>query len=720
MKYKIMVKMLFWVLVVACSGGTGGGVLAAGRVILAQQLWEDYGSAEKQAYPRKWKHLDQCMSGPDKCFSQVHLIVRYTNPKYLRNGKVPYYASTLFKPFVPFSAFPEHPEAAKKMLERIQYAVDVIHRHGCEVYLTFAQEGSDIFTERTTSICPPGAQADDFEKHPEFQAEILNPVTGKFIILKNFLDWGNSAAVEYHLKCLEDTLKMIRGIDYYQIHEESIGWYRGRKRSTWDRGMEHAKYGKWYKVPLFSRAALASYRKYTGDAHSLFPSPPGAVKTERTFITDRDEDWRKWRAWIENVYTDFTCRRIHAVMRANRGNPRFKGVIYFNAISWIREQYNGINLDRILANPHVPILQLEWMGHGDGLRRAETRDFIASAKRICRKHDKILGLWWYPGSPYTCYSLSQEHEVRRIRQYYTFSLFKRLLRAGAGRLEGWHVLESSPVLAMDGNGERVNHEFARLYAGSYYDPATTELLAVLKKKYSLGRQLNAAERKLLEHASVLPSLRERKKVIRIARRSKAVKIDGSLDDWNMRALVRINWKNLVNGAGVVENYRKARHYSAMFCFGYDERFLYFCGKVKDLTAHSLCPKAKTMDSMRIRINLEDPDHKSGGWLKRCKLITADFGNAEKKARISLGEIRVRFYDDFNRYHVEGRIPFDRLPGGCGYSPAEGKVISLGFTLVNRRLARAHRPDIYLSEGGISAIYGGGIGREELWGYAVFE
>jgi hypothetical protein len=213
----------------------------------------DDGRIDDNYLPRKIEDVDAYLTDVNKAVEVILLECRYSDPMILEKyypsilankgkendsiyGWYMKNTSTAFKDkFVPYSEFDKYPNESNPVLSRIQNTIDIVHKKGLKVYFSFGLEGPDLSLPVTLVNCSlPGAQVYDFKIHPEYQSQVFNPKTGEFITLENFLDSTNEEAVEYCMRNVENTLKKIKDIDYYNIvHEHDFGFFRGR-RNGWN------------------------------------------------------------------------------------------------------------------------------------------------------------------------------------------------------------------------------------------------------------------------------------------------------------------------------------------------------------------------------------------------------------------------------------------------------------------------------------------------------
>jgi hypothetical protein len=146
----------------------------------------------------------------------------------------------------------------------------------------------------------------------KYKAEILNADSGKFI-KTDYLDWANPEAVAWEAENIKNRVKAYKGLPTYLMIHEGIG----------DRQSGNV-----------SKAALESFRKFSGNPNAKFPVPPTFPETERTTNKPDEELIKKYIEWKLGYYRGniFMKNIFEAASKALKGG-NYKGGCYFGAVS---------------------------------------------------------------------------------------------------------------------------------------------------------------------------------------------------------------------------------------------------------------------------------------------------------------------------------------------------------------------------------------------------
>ncbi|MCX6907077.1 MAG: hypothetical protein NTY01_03430 [Verrucomicrobia bacterium] len=219
---------------------------------------------------------------------------------------------------------------ADRLSAKLQEWIDVGHACGLRIALSMNFGGGE-----------PGTGPAETRRLPQFQAETFKPDTGEFVKAEGQFDWASSAAREFAYRAWFAAASKITGVDYLFFNEPLH------------------RLIPWYEAPFFSDAALADFRRFCGNPDARFPAKAYARPTPRTDNTARPADWRRWEDWIADVYARQIALQCRAVAEANRGNPRYRGAIWFQNVEWVGPEW-GIDLEKICAIPDVRYIVCEY------------------------------------------------------------------------------------------------------------------------------------------------------------------------------------------------------------------------------------------------------------------------------------------------------------------------------------------------------------------------
>lgn len=220
---------------------------------------------------------------------------------------------------------------AEAIATEIKKQVRNAAKHGIKLALSLNFGGSG-----------PGVGSIETARQPQFQGETFDPVTGAFAKAPKFYDWANEQAVASAQRAFSDCAKLVGPVGYLFFNEP-----------LW-------RLDTWYKVPLFSEAALADFRRFSGNPQARFPAKAWAIDTPRTDNRAGPEDWARWYDWAQACFARSIQVQARAFAEANAGNPDYGGAIYFQNVDWVGPQY-AVDLDRLAALPEVTWLCAEYV-----------------------------------------------------------------------------------------------------------------------------------------------------------------------------------------------------------------------------------------------------------------------------------------------------------------------------------------------------------------------
>ncbi len=288
--------------------------------------------------------------------------------------------------------------------------IEIAHRHGIRLAVSLNFGGSG-----------PGTGKIETRRQPQYQGETFDPETGEFVRAPEFYDWGNQEAVARARQAWEDAARLIGPVGYLFFNEPC--W-----RLT-----------TWYRVPMFSQAALEDFRAFTGDAQARFPAKPWAAQSARTDNTAGPEDWDRWRGWLSACLARMVRVEAEAFAAANAGNPDYGGAIYFQNVSWTGPQW-AVDLDRIAAIPEVTWLCAEYVTRADA---PAWRMFRYYAARHGKQLSSFVNVGYYdPDRP------------GRVRYEGTDESFEAAVRMGID--EGAGMVTLYPADSLDGGSDAFN------------------------------------------------------------------------------------------------------------------------------------------------------------------------------------------------------------------------------------------------------------------------
>lgn len=273
---------------------------------------------------------------------------------------------------------------AQAIAAEVQKQVRIAHKHGIKIALSlnFGDSG-------------PGTGKLETRRQPQFQGETFNPETGEFEKDRDFYDWGNSEAVKCGRKAWEDCARLVGPVDYLFFNEP-----------LW-------RVLTWYKIPLFSQAALADFRRFVRDPQARFPAKPYAADSPRTDNQAGPEDWMRWYDWVQACFARMIRTQAEAFAAANADNPNYGGAIYFQNVKWTGPRW-AVDLDRIAAIPEVTWLCAEYVTDAES---PLWRKFKYFAARHNKKLSSFVNIGYYdPDKPGRVRYEGTEEEFQRAVQ----------------------------------------------------------------------------------------------------------------------------------------------------------------------------------------------------------------------------------------------------------------------------------------------------------------
>jgi hypothetical protein len=242
---------------------------------------------------------------------------------------------------------------AEGIAAEVQKQVRIAGKHGIKIALSLNFGGAG-----------PGVGNAETARQPQFQGETFDPLTGEFRKAPRFFDWGSAQAVESARRAFADCARLVGSVGYLFFNEP------------------HWSVGTWYELPLFSEAALADFRRFTGDAQARFPAKPWAVDSPRTDNHAGAQDWARWLDWVQACFAHSIQVQAEGFARANAQNPQYGGAIYFQNVDWVGPKY-AVDLDRIATLPEITWLCAEYVTNANA---PAWKRF----KYVAQKHHKQL------------------------------------------------------------------------------------------------------------------------------------------------------------------------------------------------------------------------------------------------------------------------------------------------------------------------------------------
>ncbi|MEI7730320.1 MAG: hypothetical protein WCO56_12155 [Verrucomicrobiota bacterium] len=293
--------------------------------------------ASSKVTPRSEEELERFFTAMAPHFDVMELVIAWTDWKWdlgWANGS----ASRL------------HAEA---IAAEVRKQLRIAHRHGIRLALSlnFGDSG-------------PGTGQLETRRQPQYQGETLDPETGSFIKKRDVFDWSSAEATARARQAWEDCARLIGPVDYLFFNEP------------------HWRLSTWYQSPLFSEAALADFRRFTGNPTARFPAKAYVPPTLRTDNQASPADWGRWYDWAQASFARMIATQAGAFAKANTSNPDYAGAIYFQNVGWTGPQY-AVDLDRLAALPEVTWLCAEYVTDANSPQWLKFRYYAA-------RHDRRL------------------------------------------------------------------------------------------------------------------------------------------------------------------------------------------------------------------------------------------------------------------------------------------------------------------------------------------
>ncbi len=256
---------------------------------------------------------------------------------------------------------------AEAIAAEVRKQLRIAHRHGIKLALGLHFGGSG-----------PGTGVLETRRQPQFQGESLDPETGGFHKQRDHFDWASAEATARGRQAWADCARLVGPVDYLFFNEP-----------LW-------RLSTWYQAPLFSEAALADYRRFTGDPAARFPAKAYVPDTPRTNNQAGPDDWRRWSDWAQACFARMIGTQAGAFAQANADNLDYGGAIYFQHVGWTGPQY-AVDLDRIAALPGVAWLCAEYVTDA---KSPQWRKFRYYAARHGRRLSSFVNIGVYdPDAP---------------------------------------------------------------------------------------------------------------------------------------------------------------------------------------------------------------------------------------------------------------------------------------------------------------------------------
>jgi len=373
----------------------------------------------------------------------------------------------------------------------------------------------------------------------EFIGEYFNPDKGSFY-KSGRIDMANPEAVAWYTERIRRQHLPFRnsGVAFITTGEEL--------------GVPRVGYGP-PNQPHWSKAALASYRKFTGNPDIKLPADARFKETERTTSKVSDKEWQTFLAWGRDIYANRDIAIAQGACQALGSDSRFYGGAMFGSA---RTFYPVKDIERILASPYFGIFVDEYPRRPDA--------DAARAIKLARKHGKRL--------------IYLQHDCLKFSDEDTTTF--------AGReacFKEWGMKYKPDGLVMCG---------LRMH-----DPAIRKFwFALMAKCYGKGRMSIAEADKIIKELkasdkaapptkgkAVIPLGKDAKKVT-IARVSD-IKIDGKLNDWRTARQYDLDryFQLLTADSLKRKGWLGKNDLSGTASFGYDKDAMYYAIRIKDQT-----------------------------------------------------------------------------------------------------------------------------------------
>jgi len=202
-------------------------------------------------------------------------------------------------------------------------------------------------------------------RYAEFAAAKLDPLTGRTVGVR-ILDVANPKAVNARLRNLETLLSRLHGVRQTTLITPLL--------------LSRPHMRRYYEYPLYSKAALQSYRKFVGDSTVKWPVEEGFPRGPDTFDKPQRNHWKSYFEWRRKVLTDHiiavaaVARKVFGKSASYRGMAlRLPAAAFGLSV--------GLDRDRVLACPDIcgVVLTESW-----GTDDPDVADWVRKGKQFSK------------------------------------------------------------------------------------------------------------------------------------------------------------------------------------------------------------------------------------------------------------------------------------------------------------------------------------------------
>jgi len=564
-----------------------------------------------------------------------------------------------------------------------QEGIDNLHKYGVKTMLALDNETVTIGSEAAR------------KELAEYVPEKLTP-EGEFApdyMWFGGLDEANPEAMRFLETELSKVLrKLFRDVDYLMCEPERAFFY------PYD----------YLKYPYYSKAALKSYRRFSGDPDAKFPTASTVPNTERTSNRPTGGDWKRYFAWRTKVHTDMFISWAKAHWNAFHDDPRYQGAVVIEKMGVALEnEPHGIDLERLFASPCIEVFVPEYPTSAQDPYFKVWHQYARQYKKKVLNLFNVDQLYWdiqvkYWRTPE--YMERIEKDMAAIEK----RLIKRFLSAGVNidadgfASCGTSIFNRFTYPDFGGKTRPIKHRLWTIWQ------------ALVRKYYNYGQMsLEEAERVLNERQkgeTVAPNL-EGKKRMHIVPARKIV-IDGKGDEWDLASGETIREKDQAPG---FEDWKGPKDLSCSFVVAADKGHVYLAANVTDdkvVLKGDLVPRPDNPWADEVNLYISITDLRKDATIQR--------GLNAYQLRFIPGEDRVwhsqvlpipgsnaAWRKKKDGYFVEGRVPLSYL----GFDPAPGMWIGLELHVIDADTKRGCRGSLFWNSKADNA--------ERFWGIGVF-
>jgi len=213
----------------------------------------------------------------------------------------------------------------------------------------------------------------------EYLGESMDPRSGKFYKIRS-LDYANPEARAWLREEWRKALLPFKGVTAF------VG--SGEMKSRLYVGYHEPA------NPLWSRAALESFRGYVGDPSARLPTDSCVAETERTTNEVSDELWEKYIKWSRHIFSQHCLMLYEGAYQALNGDPFYLGGQWFGAGDYVSEGQppycRPMEAEAVLKSPALGVFIYEYPVGYETDKFKHTRDL---ARKYGKRIQPLFGFW---------------------------------------------------------------------------------------------------------------------------------------------------------------------------------------------------------------------------------------------------------------------------------------------------------------------------------------